>query len=456
MDSIRRISPIFLQVKEMRDLKSTVVLASMFLLLQSAGTFGSQHREASRGEIAINAGTILPISDAPIENGKILIKDGKIAAIGQNIAVGTDARVIDASGKFVMPGMVDAQSRLFVIDSELNERSSIAPELNILDGLDPYIKEAPEVAAQGVTAVYITPGSRSSIGGSGAVMKLNDSKDIGKMLLKGDIAVKATIGVSSNNESSSLGRLADYSSIREALLATKIYMHDKAKHEREQAEYDKKQAEYEKKKEAKPTEKADKPKRPARFHPNPTREVLARVLNKEIPLQIEAHRVTDILNALRLADEFCFTLILDQCTEGYMIAGEIARSKASVILGPVSTSFVNMPRLEYRNHDIQNAAILSEKGVKLALGVSGRVGASSKFVALAAAMAVANGMNRDLALRAVTLTPAEILGVADRIGSLQIGKDADIVILDGHPLDSFSRVEMVLIDGKTVFEREDR
>jgi len=173
----------------MKDIKRIFVLASLFLLFPSAGAFGVQ-------EIAIKAGTILPISDAPIENGTILIKDGKIAALGQNIAVNSDVRVIDASGKFVMPGMIDAQSRLFVIDSELNESRSIAPELNILDGLDPYIKEAPEVAAQGVTAVYISPGSRSLIGGSGAVLKLNGSKDVGKMLLKGDIAVKAAIGVS--------------------------------------------------------------------------------------------------------------------------------------------------------------------------------------------------------------------------------------------------------------------
>ncbi|MHC4205384.1 MAG: amidohydrolase family protein [Planctomycetota bacterium] len=430
----------------MKGIKGIFVLASLFLPLFSAGA----------QEIAIKAGTILPISDAPMENGTILIKDGKIAALGQNIAVDADARVIDAGGKFVMPGMIDAQSRLFVIDSELNERRSIAPELSILDGLDPYIKEAPEVAAQGVTAVYITPGSRGLISGSSAVLRLNGSKDVGKMLLKDGIAVKAAIGVSSNNQSSSLGRLADYSSIRETLLETKIYMHNKEKHEREAAKYDKKMAEYKKKKEAKPTEKIDKPKRPARFRTNPTHEVLARVLSKEIPLQIEAHRVTDILNALRLADEFGFTLILDKCTEGYLVAKEIAKSKATVILGPVTTSLIDMPRLEYRNHDIRNAAILSEKGVKLALGVSGRDSASSKFVAMAAAIAVANGMDRGLALRAVTLTPAEILGVADRIGSLQVGKDADIVILSGHPLDSFSQVEMVLIEGKTVFERKDQ
>jgi len=430
----------------MKVIRRIVVLASLLVPFLSTGA----------QEIAIKAGTILPISGALIENGTILIKDGKIAALGQNIAVDADVRVIDASAKFVMPGMIDSQSRLFVIDNELNESRSIAPELSILDGLDPYINEAPEVAAHGVTSIYITPGSRSLIGGSGAVLKLNGTKDVAKMLLKEDVAVKGAIGVSDNNESSSLERMESYSSIREALLETKIYMHDKEKHEREQAEYNKKKAEYDKKKQARQTENVEKPKRPARFRPNPTREVLAKVLSKEIPLQIETHRVTDILNALRLVDEFGFKLILDECTEGYLVAEEIARRKATVILGPVSTSFIDMPRLEYRNHNIRNAAILSEKGVKLALGVSGRDGASSKFVAMAAAMAVANGMDRDLALRAVTLTPAEILGVADRIGSLQVGKDADIVILSGHPLDSLSQIEMVLIEGKTVFERKDQ
>jgi len=433
----------------MKDIKRIFVFTSLILQILSAGGFGAE-------QIAIQGGTILPISGAPIKDGTVLVKDGKIAALGRNVAVPTDVRVINANDKFVMPGLIDAQSRLFVIDSEFNEGRSIAPELNILDGLDPFVKESPEVAAQGVTAVYIAPVSHSLISGSGAVLKLNGSKDVNKMLLKGDIAVKATIGVSANNQSSSLGRLAEYSSIREALLETKIYMHNKEKYERELAEYNQKKAEYEKKKQAKPTEKFEKPKRPARFRPNPTREVLARILSKEIPLQIEAHRVTDILNAIRLADEFGFTLILDKCTEGYMIADRIARSKASVILGPVTASFIETPRLEYRNHDVRNAAVLSKKGVKLALGVSGRDGASSKFVTLAAAMAVASGMDKDLALRAVTLTPAEILGVADRIGSLDVGKDADVVILNGHPLDSLSRVEMVLIDGRTVFERKNQ
>ena len=440
----------------MKDTKAIVILAALLLPFICSSVIGSQ-------DMAIQAGTLLPISGAPIENGTILMRDGKIAALGQDVAVPRDARVIGANGKFVMPGLIDAQSRLFVIASELNETRSVAPELNILDALDPFIKEPAEVAAQGVTAIYIAPGSRSLIGGRGAVLKLNGSKDVNEMLLKADVAVKAAIGVSSNNESSSLIRLEHYSSIREALLEAKVYIHNKQKYDRELAEYNKKKAaddkkaddkeEDNKKEDKKEAEKKDKPKRPAKFKADPTYKVLAKVLDKEIPLQIEAHRATDILNALRLADEFGFSLILDKCTEGYRIAEEIARSKAPVIIGPVSTSFAEIPKLEYRNHDLRNAAILSRRGIRLALGVSGRDGASSKFIMVAAALAVANGMDKDAALRAITLTPAEILGVANRIGSLEVGKDADVVILSGHPLNVLSQVEMVLIDGEIVFER---
>lgn len=428
-------------------IKRIVIISSLLFLCAFTNALGAEN-------IAIQGGNILTISGDVIEHGTILIKDGKVEALGRDVVIPSDTRTIDAKDKFVMPGRIDAQSRLYVIESELNESRAIAPDLNILDALDPFIKEYKEVLAQGVTTIYVAPGSRSLLGGRGAVLKLNGGKTINEMVLKTDVAVKAAIGVSSNNQSSSLRRLEHYSSIREALIETQAYMQKKRKYEQELAEYKKKKADKQKKDDEQEKGKKEKPKRPAKPKRNPTYEILAKVLRKEIPLQIEAHRVDDILNALRLADEFDFTLILDKCTEGYMITDEIARRKVPVIVGPVSTSFVDMPKLEYRNHDMRNAAILSKEGVKLALGVSGRDGASSKFIALAAAMAVANGMDKDIALRAITLTPAEILGVADRIGSLEAGKDADIVILSGHPLDTFTQVEMVLIEGKTVYERK--
>jgi imidazolonepropionase-like amidohydrolase len=428
----------------MKKIRHIISIVSLLLLCVFTNTSGAEN-------VVIQGGHILTISGGAIEHGSILVKDGKIKSLGRDVIIPADTRTIDAKDKFVMPGLIDSQSRLFVIENELNEGSVIAPYLNILDAIDPFMKGYREVLAQGVTAIHVAPGSRSLIGGRGAVLKLKGAKTVKKMVLKADVAVKAAIGVSSNNQSSSLIRLENYSSIREAFIETQAYLQEKRKYDQELAEYNKKKAE--KGKENNNGKEKDKPKRPAKFKSNPTYEILAKVLCKEIPLQIEANRVDDILNALRLADEFGFSLILDKCTEGYMTINEIAKRKVPVIVGPVSTSFADMPRLEYRNHDMRNAGMLSKKGIKLALGVSGRDGASSKFLALAAAMAVANGLDKDIALRAITLTPAEILGVADRIGSLEVGKDADIVILSGHPLHTSTQVEMVLIEGKTVYER---
>jgi len=438
----------------MMSCKHIFIFSFLFLL----SIFTSGYAAES---IAIRAGNILTVSGDVIENGTILVEDGKIKALGQEVVVPDGVRVIDANDKYVAPGLVDAQSRLYVIESELNEGKAIAPELNILDALDPFIKEPQEVLAQGVTSIYVAPGNRSLLGGLGAVLKLSHAKTIKEMALKTDVAVKGAIGISRNNQSSSLTRLENYSSIREALLQTQTYLQQKRKYQQELAEYEKKKAQ--KKEQAKDDQQAekddtalreskDKPTRPAKPRLNPSYEILAKVLSKEIPLQIEAHRVDDILNAMRLADEFDLCLILDKCTEGYKIADKIASRKVPVIAGPISTSFLDAPALEYRNHDIRNAVILSNKGVQVALGVAGRNGASSKFIALAAAMAVATGMDRHTALRAITLTPAEIFGVAERIGSLEVGKDADMVVFSSHPLDTFAQVEMVLIEGKIVYE----
>lgn len=424
----------------MIDAKRIVVVPALLLLTILACTSSAQ-------VIAINGGKVLTISKGMVEGGTVLIKNGKIEGVGNEIIVPSEARIIDAEDKYVMPGLIDIQSRLFVIDRELNESGRIVPELSILDAVDPYVKEYAEVLAHGVTAVHISPGSRGLVGGRSAVLTVNGGKTV-----KQDVAVKAAIGVSSGSESSSLNRLEDYASIRETLLAAKMYVRRKTKSQRAFVEYRKKRVEYDKLEDTKKDPKK-KPKRPERFRESPSQEVLAKVLDRKIPLLVEAHRTTDIMNALRLADEFGLSLMLEKCTEGYLVADEIARRKVPVIVGPVSTSFVDMPRLEYRKHDLRNAGILAGNGVKVALGVAGRDGASSKFVTLAAAMAVANGMDETAALRAITLTSAEMLGVQDRIGSLEAGKDADVVILSGHPLDTRTSVEMVLVQGRVVYER---
>lgn len=400
--------------------------------------------------LAVKAGHIIPVGIDPIDYGTIVIEGPRIASIGGDVVIPPGTRVLDVGDKYVTPGLIDAQSRLFVMDGERG--GGATPELDILDGLDPFVEEDVEVLAEGVTAVHVYPNGGSLFGGRSAVLKLKKSRSVDGLVLKRHAAVRAAIGVSGNGTSSSLERLGDYASLRETLRKTQLYRKRKQRHDRAMIEYKRKRAEYDKKAQAK---QGEKPKWPGTFGPDPTYEVLTDVLDGKIPLQIEAHRVPDILNAIRLAEEFGFSLILDRCTEGYLVAEQIARAGVPVIVGPATTSFVDMPRLEYRRHNPANGAILAEHRIRVALGVCGRDGAVSRFVAITAAMAVGNGMSEDMALRAVTLSAAEILGVADRIGSLEPGKDADLVVFSGHPLSAQSRVEIVMIEGKVVFERKD-
>ncbi|UCG58884.1 MAG: hypothetical protein JSU70_05090, partial [Phycisphaerales bacterium] len=274
-------------------------------------------------DFAIRGGTILPISSNPVEAGTVLIHNGKIRALGSDVVAPAKARVIDATDKHVVPGFVDSQSRLYVIDRELNEGRSVAPEFNVVDALDPFIKYYDEVLAQGVTAVYVAPGNRSLLAGRGAILKLNGAKTTKQMVLKADVAVKAAIGISSSGQSSSLARLDQYAQIRDALIATQDYMRTMRKYKQELKEYEKKKAEREKKGgAAQGQDDKEKPKRPSKPKANPTYEILTKVLDKEMPLQVEAHRVDDILNAFRLRDEFGCDLILEKCTEGHAIADE--------------------------------------------------------------------------------------------------------------------------------------
>ena len=403
---------------------------------------------AAAASLAIQAGRIIPVSGPDIENGVILIENQKIKALGTDVVIPDDARLIDASDKTIMPGLIDAQSRLFLMDSELTQGGG-APELDVLDALDPFNKDYKEVLAQGVTTVCVVPQSSSMWTCKTALLRLNGTGSVRTMCLKSGVTVKATLGVSRYNQSSSLERLDQYASMREAFIAAQRYLKQREKYEHALAQYNKDKA-----KQKEGPESKTPLKRPSEPPKSPTHEILFQILRKEIPLQIEVHRVDNIRHALRLAEEFEFSVILDQCTEGYRMAAEIAKHKVPVIVGPASVSRINMPALAYQNHDPVNAARLAQAGIQLALGTCAPTGLDSKFLASSAAMAVAQGMDRDAALRAITLTPAQILGVADRIGSLDVGKDADLVICSGDPLDSFTQIEQVLIQGKVVYERK--
>ncbi|MCP4454448.1 MAG: hypothetical protein GY809_23580, partial [Planctomycetes bacterium] len=269
-------------------------------------------------------------------------------ALGTDVVIPSDARIIDVKNQTVMPGLIDAQSRLFLMDTELRQRSG-APELDVLDALNPFDEAYKEVLAQGVTTVCVVPASGSMWTCRTALLRLNRTGSVKGMRLRSNVTVKAALGMAGSNQSSSLERLERYASMREAFIAAKRYLKQLEKYDHALAQYKKDKASQ---KET-PNSKKDlkRPKEPSK---SPTHEILVQVLRREIPLQIEVHSVDDIRHALRLAKEFEFSVILDQCTEGYRMAQEIAKHRVPVIAGPASVARVNMPVLAYQNHDPAN------------------------------------------------------------------------------------------------------
>jgi imidazolonepropionase-like amidohydrolase len=424
------------------------VVAALLAALQIPG---APESSGGPGILAIEGARILTMAGSPVDSGTVLIAEGKVKAVGASVEVPADAKRIDARGKTVIPGLIDALSRLYVYPEELAEGTAVAPELRIMDGIDPYAEHTDEVLRHGVTAVQIAPGDRSLLGGMTAVLKVEPQTGV-VGLITDSAAVRGQIGVPAGDTNSSLARLTTYASIREALLSTQDYLFVQGKYDRDLARYDKKRAEALAKADG-DAAKAQLPERPRKPATERNYAVLARVLKGELPLQIEAHRVADILNALRLKDEFAVSLVLLGCSEGYRIPGEIARRHVPVIVAPVSLSFSGPAPVRYGEHSRANAAVLAKAGVKVALGVGGTDGLQSKFVRACAAIAAANGLDRDLALRAVTANAAEMLGVSNRLGTIAEGRDADLVLLDGDPLSTLSTVETVVLDGAVVYQK---
>ncbi|MHC4555964.1 MAG: amidohydrolase family protein [Planctomycetota bacterium] len=404
-------------------MKGYVILLAFLspLLMASSALHGQEEF------VAIKAGEILTISGAPVTEGIILIKNGKIADIGTEITIPEGSPVIEASKGVVMPGLVDA-SAVQAVRGDLNEQSSeITPALQISNGLNPQSKVLKQMVQTGLTTLYISPGLQNLIGGLGVVVK-PAGKTAAEMIIKDDAALEIVMGSNSTRGNRAprgtppinfyyrrpTTRMAVAWMLRKSFFDAKQYA---TSHEKE----------------------------------NPEMEILSAALKGEIAIRVTARRALDIRTAFRIADEYGLRLILDECTEGYKVAEEIAQKHTPVVLGP----FYYYPRSynqisEGRKVNWNNAGILAKAGVKVALAS----GAQSNSIDLltAATFAVRHGMPREQALKAITLTPAEILGVADRVGSLEKGKDADILILSGSPLAATSRIERVILNGEKVMK----
>jgi imidazolonepropionase-like amidohydrolase len=409
--------------------------------------------------IAIRGGTVLTMTGEPISPGVVLIRGEKIAAVGKNVEIPDDATVIDAAGKYVMPGVVDAMTYYGIRPFDLNDTSDpVTPQNRIIQAFYPFgdlmrgeggIEPDTEILSGGVTTVYIAPGDQQVIGGQGAVVK-TWGKSFDSIILREPAAIDMTIGdppkaTFGAQKKSPVTRMSIASLIRKALISAQ--------------EYKRRLDDYESKSEEEKAE-AEKPKRDLQM------EALVKLLEKEIPARVEADLVDDIRTAIRIAEEFDFDLVIDSGLGAYKLAEELAEKNIPVVVGPTSHPFITggevsmTPELS-RMMDERNAAWLAEGGVTIAMGSFGfgfgRMGRATqgKWLLLEAGLATSFELPDEGALKAVTLHAAEILGVDDRVGSLEAGKDADVVVLDGYPLSMKTWVERVFIEGEMVYVKDE-
>ncbi len=353
----------------------------------------------------------------------ILVKNGKIAAVGQNVSANGE-EIIDATGLNIYPGFVEAHGHIGLDGyamryegQDYNEYNDpVTPQLRAIDGYNPF-DEALKLAAQaGVTTVCTGPGSSNVLGGTFVCVK-TVGKRVDDVVLKEDVAMKCAFGENVKfcyKEKGISSRMTNAAKLREMLFKAKEYQ--RKQDEGKDVSFDMKL------------------------------EALLPVLNNEIPLKAHAHQANDIFTAIRIAKEFDVKLTLEHATEGHLIADELAEEGYFVAIGP---SFGVPSKIELKNKTFATPGILAKAGCHVSIITDSPVTPQSALP-LCAGLAVQSGMDKYEALKAITINPAEHIGVEDRVGSIEVGKDADIVLCRGDVMEVNHEIELVLIDGKKV------
>ena len=360
----------------------------------------------------------------------ILLADGKIAAIGTDLTAPADAVIFDADGLDVFPGFVDAHTHIgldgYGIGYEgcdYNEMNDIwTPQLRAIDGINPRDPSLADARKAGVTCVCTGPGSANVLGGTFLAMKTVGNR-VDKMVVRDPVAMKCAFGENPKRcyrDKCDSTRMSTAAFLRGALMQARDYG------ARKQAA------------------NGDITKMPAY---NQKLEALLPVLAREIPLKAHAHQANDIFTALRIAREFNLRLTLEHVTEGHLIADELAGEKdVPMAVGP-SLTFAS--KFELQNKSWSTPAVLTAAGCHVSIITDSSV-IPQQYLPLCAGMAIKAGMDPFDALKAITLNPAEHIGVADRVGSLEVGKDADLVITTGSPFEVLTEVKAVFIDGARI------
>lgn len=384
--------------------------------------------------LIIKNGKVLDLKNKIFSKKDIKVENGKILEISDEIEETSGVEIIDAKDNFILPGFIDAHSHLGLMgdsvgfeNDDVNEKTDpITPHLRAIDALDPLDRVFTEAYQGGITAVATGPGSANVIGGQFAAIK-TFGKRIDKMIIKAPIAMKCAFGENPKKFYGAKGkapctRMGTAALLRETLFKAKEYM---------------------KKLDQAGEDESKKPVFDMKL------EAMLPVLRKEIPLKAHAHKANDIFTAIRIAKEFDVKMTLDHSTDARAIVDELAEEKFDMIVGP---SLGHRTKVELFNKSFETAGVLNKAGIRIAITTDSPV-IPLHHLPLCAALAQKDGLDKWEAYKAISINPAEILGIDDKVGSLEVGKDADIVIWSKEPLEIDSYVLYTIIDGKIAYKK---
>ena len=375
-------------------------------------------------------GNIKTMAEQDYADGYVQITDGKIAAVGDmKDCPAPDGEVLDVQGNLVMPGIIEAHCHMGITEEkkgmegdDCNETvDPVTPQLRAIDAINPMDAAFNDALQAGITSAMIGPGSANVVGGQFVFVKTH-GRCIDHMIVKAPAAMKVAFGENpkvnySGQNKSPATRMAIAAMLREEL--TKAVAYQK-KREKEEGEVD------------------------FRY------ECWLPVLRGEIPLKVHAHRADDILTAVRIAKEFHLRMTLDHCSEGHLIMEELKEAGFPAIVGP---DMASRNKIEVQNMAFKTAGLLSGHGILTAITTDHPV-SKIQFLPICAGLAVKAGMSPEEGLRSITINAAKICGVEERVGSLAPGKDADIAVFTGNPMEVFTRTCYTIIEGEVVYRAE--
>ena len=389
--------------------------------------------------ILIKNGLVKTMVGEDIENGQVLLDGGKIAAVGKEVSAPVDAQVIDAAGCIVAPGFVEGHCHIGLDEEAIgfegddyNEMTDpVTPQMRGIDGLNPMDEAFFDAYSHGVTTAVTGPGSANVVGGTFLAVKLC-GKRVDNMVVKNPVAMKIAFGENpkrcygASQKKMPMTRMGTAALLRELLVKAQNYREEMDAYEAD-------------------PKNNKKPTYDCKLH------AMLPVMRKEIPLKSHAHRADDIFTSLRIAKEFDLDITLDHCTEGHLIADELEKEGKGCLVGP---TFGAKSKFELKNKCWDTPKAMVEHGLKTAIITDAPV-IPLKYLPLCAGLAINAGLDEQEAWKAVTINPAVITGIADRVGSLEVGKDADVVIYKGNPLTDLQyTTKYTLINGQIVYQAE--